>query len=125
MGIVGYSIESIAPIDEADACGMNLYNIVTRTWDDDILSAVAGCGPNPNSGDVHPESERKTGYEGGLTGERLRDMLGEVERDGGKIIGKVAGWFVQRFGFDPGSFPFRSLSFQWDDAVVERSGSGC
>ena len=67
-------------IDESDACGMNLWAMDTpkRGWHKAVLAAIAGEDAD--------ELERK---------------LGEVERDGGKVVGHVGKWFVDRYGFDP------------------------
>jgi xylulokinase len=67
-------------IDESDACGMNLWTMDTkeRGWNKKALEAIAGKGA--------AELERK---------------LGKVETDGGKVVGKIGKWFVERYGFDP------------------------
>lgn len=69
-------------IDESDACGMNLWTMNTpeRGWNKEILSAVAG--------DKEGAAE-------------LEKKLGTVETDGGRVVGKIGKWFVQRYGFDP------------------------
>ncbi|KAK8844529.1 hypothetical protein IAR55_006375 [Kwoniella newhampshirensis] len=67
-------------IDESDACGMNLWtmNSKERGWNGQILDAIAG--------DDAPELARK---------------LGTVETDGGRVVGHIGKWFVERYGFDP------------------------
>ncbi|CEH11686.1 Sugar (pentulose and hexulose) kinases [Ceraceosorus bombacis] len=62
-------------IDESDACGTNLW----QHWNVALLQEVAGS-----------QEEAK----------RLERMLGEVECDAGRVIGKIGKWFVQRYGFD-------------------------
>jgi len=66
-------------IDESDVCGMNLWTMNTpeRGWNGDILKAIAGSDA-----------------------EKLKGMLGEVERDGGKPVGTIGKWFVERWGFN-------------------------
>ena len=66
-------------IDESDVCGMNLWTMNTpeRGWNGDILKAIAGSDA-----------------------EKLKEMLGEVERDGGRPVGTIGNWFVQRYGFN-------------------------
>jgi xylulokinase len=66
-------------IDESDVCGMNLWTMNTpeRGWNGDILKAIAG-----------PDAEK------------LKGLLGEVERDGGKPVGTIGKWFVERWGFN-------------------------
>jgi len=68
-------------IDESDACGMNLWrmNHKARGWHRKALDAIAGK-------EGADELERK---------------LGVVETDGGRVVGKVGKWFVERFGFNP------------------------
>jgi xylulokinase len=57
---------------------MNLWTMNTpqRGWNGDILKAIAGD-----------------------EADKLGDMLGEVERDGGRPVGKIGKWFTGRFGF--------------------------
>ena len=66
----------IAPIDLSDASGMNLMNIFTHKWDDKLVEICGG-----------PELKAKLGPEPVL---------------GGSFIGKIAQWWVHRWGFHPG-----------------------
>jgi xylulokinase len=65
-------------IDESDVCGMNMWTMNTpeRGWNQEILKAIAGDASSD-----------------------LESMLGEVERDGGKPVGTIGNWFVERWGF--------------------------
>jgi xylulokinase len=67
-------------IDESDACGMNLWNMNTaeRGWNEEVLRAIAG-------------SPAEVG--------ELKKKLGQVETDGGRVVGKIGRWFVERYGF--------------------------
>lgn len=66
-------------IDESDACGMNLWSMQgARGWNRDVLKAISGSGA--------AELERK---------------LGKVETDGGRVVGHIGKWFVERYGFNP------------------------
>ncbi|GMK57827.1 hypothetical protein CspeluHIS016_0406610 [Cutaneotrichosporon spelunceum] len=67
-------------IDESDACGMNLWDMTSpgRGWSKAVLDVIA-----PGEG---AELARK---------------LGRVETDGGRVVGNIGRWFVQRYGFDP------------------------
>jgi xylulokinase len=69
----------IKSIDESDACGMNLYdmNSAQRGWSKEALEAVAG----------------KDGSKA------LAEKLGVVEADGGRIVGLIGKWYVERYGF--------------------------
>ncbi|CAG8611737.1 3821_t:CDS:2 [Ambispora gerdemannii] len=62
-----------APIDVSDGSGMNLLDIYTKEWDNRLLEA---CGSE------------------------LRQKLGEPEKDGFKVIGKISEYFIKRYGFD-------------------------
>jgi xylulokinase len=68
----------IKGIDESDVCGMNLWTMNTpkRGWNKEILGVIAGD-----------------------EADKLGSMLGEVERDGGRPVGKIGRWFIERFGF--------------------------
>ncbi|KAK4702052.1 hypothetical protein P7C70_g4177, partial [Phenoliferia sp. Uapishka_3] len=79
----------IAPIDSADACGTNLYNVLQGDWDDEILGIVMGDHERRRTGSSREEPGAS----------RLRSMLGTVEKDGGRELGKISEYFVRRFGF--------------------------
>ncbi|WWD22918.1 hypothetical protein CI109_107413 [Kwoniella shandongensis] len=70
----------IKGIDESDACGMNLWTMNTRErgWNEKVLEAIAGADA--------AELARK---------------LGTVETDGGRVVGHIGKWFVERYGFNP------------------------
>ncbi|WVQ74680.1 hypothetical protein IAR50_004284 [Cryptococcus sp. DSM 104548] len=72
----------IKGIDESDACGMNLWamNRKERGWSEELLEAIGG------------------GAEGA---DELARKLGTVETDGGRIVGHIGKWFVERYGFSP------------------------
>ena len=67
-------------IDESDACGMNMWRMDTpqRGWDHAALEAIAG-GSEPAA--------------------VLEAKLGHVESDGGRVVGRIGRWFVERYGF--------------------------
>ncbi|KAK6537863.1 hypothetical protein TWF694_010763 [Orbilia ellipsospora] len=73
----------IAPIDISDVCGMNLFNIETETWDDRLISLAATASGSPN-----PKATKA-----------LYEKLGEVEPDGGKNLGPISSYFVEKWGF--------------------------
>ena len=68
----------VAPIDISDVTGMNLWDISKGDWHDDLLALTAG------------------GKEGAAD---LKQKLGHVHEDGGKIFGNISEYFVNRFGF--------------------------
>ncbi|KAM0284378.1 hypothetical protein ACHAQH_001954, partial [Verticillium albo-atrum] len=68
----------IAPLDISDVTGMNLWDIPSATWSDELLSLAAG-------GDDKAPA--------------LRKKLGEPEHDGGASLGTIAPYFQRRHGF--------------------------
>jgi xylulokinase len=79
----------IAPIEVSDASGMNLMNVLTLKWEDELLEA---CG-----------------------GPELRSKIGEEPVPGGSVLGKISPWWVQRWGFNEGmSNPARRLRYTPD-----------
>lgn len=70
----------IKGIDESDACGMNLWDMGSpgRGWNKAVLDVIA-----PGEGD------------------ELGRKLGRVETDGGRVVGHIGSWFVERHGFNP------------------------
>lgn len=66
----------VKPIDESDACGMNLYDIKARCWSKQLLDTVDPSG-------------------------KLEGKLGAVEKDSGAVVGTIGRWFVDRYGFNP------------------------
>jgi xylulokinase len=66
----------IAPIEVADASGMNLMSIKDLHWDDEILKI---CG-----------------------GKELESKLGSQPVPGGTSLGKLSRWWVEKHGFNSG-----------------------
>ncbi|KAG8880897.1 argininosuccinate synthetase [Tulasnella sp. 331] len=64
----------IAPIERSDASGMNLMDLNSGNWDEELLKL---CG-----------------------GDALRSKLGEEPASGGTDLGRVSKWWVDRFGFN-------------------------
>ena len=74
----------------AEVAGTGMWNAQLGRWDEITLEIVAGS---------------KEG------GRRLKDMLGPVEPDAGRRLGSIASYFVERYGFDPGSYLTSSSVF--------------
>ncbi|KAG8683524.1 hypothetical protein FRC08_014230, partial [Ceratobasidium sp. 394] len=68
----------IAPVEIADASGMNLMNVHTCKYDEKLLDICSG---------------------GNGKGAELREKLGGEPVMGGTNMGKVSRWWVERFGF--------------------------
>jgi xylulokinase len=96
-----------APIDRADAGGMNLQNMQTGEWDQTLLELTAG-----GRGDV----------------DDLCKKLGDVSKDPVSSLGTIQPYFVRRYGFskDCKIFPFTgdnpatmlSLPLQENEAII-------
>ncbi|KDQ10746.1 hypothetical protein BOTBODRAFT_177833 [Botryobasidium botryosum FD-172 SS1] len=78
-----------APMAEAEVSGTGMWSAGGAGWDEEVLELVAGSKEE---------------------GRRFKEMLGEVESFGGKKIGTVSPYFVERYGFDHDAFliPFSS-----------------
>lgn len=82
----------IAGIEEADACGMNLYNIAAREFDDELLAVAAG---------VHASLDSVTAAEQQAGVQELKRKLGPVIPVGYAAMGTISGYFCTKYGFAP------------------------
>ncbi|KAF8686749.1 FGGY-family carbohydrate kinase [Rhizoctonia solani] len=69
----------VAPVEIADASGMNLMNVHTCKYDEQLLDICSGGTGN---------------------GPELREKLGGEPVMGGTNMGRVSGWWIERFGFN-------------------------
>ncbi|RAL59744.1 hypothetical protein DID88_000374 [Monilinia fructigena] len=67
----------IAPFDISDVCGMDLWDIKSRSWSEPLLTLAAGSD--------------------GLAS--LKSKLGEVREDGGGSMGSISSYFTSRYKF--------------------------
>lgn len=67
---------AIAPIEISDASGMNLMDVLTYKWNENLLGI---CG-----------------------GPELRSKLGPEPVPGGTVLGRISPWWVKRWQFNPG-----------------------
>lgn len=73
-----------APTAESEACATGMWSHAQRCWDDGVLEIVAGSPAFEHAG-------------------RLKMMLGDVDAaGGGRKVGNISSYFVERFGFSPG-----------------------
>lgn len=80
----------IAPLEEADACGMNIYNISKSDYDDELLAVAAGVHP-----DLDGASEKQT--KDGVA--ELKRKLGEIVPVTYDALGSISPYFVKKYGF--------------------------
>ncbi|ODA82571.1 hypothetical protein RJ55_01078 [Drechmeria coniospora] len=73
---------SVAPLDVADVCGMNLWDMAHQRYGEELLR-LAGGGTRQDADD-------------------LRRKLGEPVLDGGACLGNVSPYFVAKYGFGAG-----------------------
>ena len=118
------TMRRVAPLDQSDACGMNLWDMSAPTphWSDALLRFVS----KEERLDKHAHRQRGTEALGGH--ERLERMLGRVLPDPAEPLGFVGGWLQQRYGLHPhcllaqgtGDNPatLQSLTPRYGEAVI-------
>lgn len=88
--IASVLLGEITTIEEADACGMNLYNVAESKYDDELLAAAAG---------VHEKLDHKSKEETEKGVAELKRKLGPIEPVGYKRLGHVSAYFIKKYGF--------------------------
>lgn len=89
----------ITNIEQAEACGMNIYDIQKHTYNEELLALAAGVHPKADSAD---EEKRAAGVDD------LKKKLGDVQNVNFDNCGSISPYFVEKFGFDPAAkiYPF-------------------
>lgn len=96
----------ITDIEEADGCGMNLYDINTNSYSEELLSLAAGVHQGEDGSD--PNTSKKGSDE-------LRRKLGEIKPVTYKLSGSICKYFVEKYGFSPSTEIF---SFTGDNLAT-------
>ncbi|KAN0062786.1 hypothetical protein ACQY0O_004982 [Thecaphora frezii] len=98
----GQEADAIKPIDESDACGMNLWDMrpdaeaqaakererLEPGWNWELLRLA--------SGELDPTPDQEAGG-----ASELERKLGPVSRNSGSSVGRIGRWWVERCGFPP------------------------
>lgn len=82
---------AITNIEQAEACGMNLYDIANFDYDDNLLAVAAGVDPKL---DGASQAERDEGVK------LLKEKLGEIKPISYEASGAVCNYFVKKYGFN-------------------------
>lgn len=80
----------IAPIEHADACGMNIFDIGKNKYDTELTAVAAG---------VHPDSDGASEKETSAGVEELEKKLGPIDDITYEALGSVSPYFVNKYGF--------------------------
>lgn len=81
----------ITNIEQAEACGMNLYDIKKNDYDDELLSLAAG---------VHPTKDGATKEQTKAGVSELKKKLGEIKPISYENSGDISPYFVNKYGFN-------------------------
>lgn len=85
-------VGKITGIEEADGCGMNLYDIEKKQWDDELLAI---CTMTHENDGFTNETERSKAIE------ELKSKIGDVVKVGHESIGSISSYYVEKYGFNP------------------------
>lgn len=75
-------IGKLSSFTEAEAAGTGLYSAANEKWDEGVLKIIAGF-------------EQEV--------ERVKIMLGGIERNGAKPVGRISSYFSTKYGLDAGT----------------------
>ena len=82
-----------APMAESEACSTGMWAQSLRAWDDLVVEIVAGTST--------PEEVT-----------RVKRIFGDVDTSGGgRRVGNISPYFVERYGFNAGQFLHSSMTF--------------
>lgn len=84
----------VTEIEQADGCGMNLYDVSKQAYDDELLALAAGVYPKLDGVDVNDPKYKK-----GI--EDLKAKLGEINPISYKNIGNISPYFTRKYNFHP------------------------
>lgn len=96
----------IAPIEHADACGMNIFNIEKNKYDTELTAVAAG---------VHPELDGASENETSAGVEELEKKLGPIDDITYEALGTISPYFVNKYGFSKDS---KVYSFTGDNLAT-------
>ncbi len=71
------------PLSESEAALTGIYSMAKEKWDEAVLQILAGPTDGPD---------------------KVKSMLGNVDRNGSRAIGRVSSYFAQKYGLDPGMY---------------------
>jgi xylulokinase len=74
-------IGKISSVTEAEAAATGLYSAANEKWDEGVLKIIAGF-------------EQEV--------DRVKSMLGAIERNGAKPVGQISSYFSTKYGLDAG-----------------------
>jgi xylulokinase len=83
---------SIADLEEADACGMNLYDIKRKNWNEELLAI---CSISHEKDGLTDDSKRQEAIT------QLKSKLGTTSPVGYNHISEISPYFVSKYGFSP------------------------
>lgn len=89
----------IVPLEASDACGMNLFNMHDKNFDEELLAVAAG---------VHPKLDGVSQTESDKGVADLKQKLGEVTPVTYQPAGQISPYFQEKYGFQPDAqiYPF-------------------